>query len=413
MLTRLSVQGFKSLDSVVLDLPRFTVLFGPNAAGKSNVLDAIQAMSRIAANRTFSEALREPIRGYPVEAFAFPSGGLPALLSADSARFTLEADMGAARSRQRFRYRVTVSIQPRSGALSLADEYLTSLNRKGEPSGTPAIEVVADKVRVRRRSHPGRPRTELLGQNYAFVADPRLGAPEYRPVEQVRAELSGWRTYYLDPRLAMRQARPPTEVDDIGVLGESVAPFLYRLQAERPKLFDAIGRTLRSLVPSVEDLRVDLDKQRGTLNIEVRQDGIDFSSRIVSEGTLRVLALCAIAVNPWGGSLLAFEEPENGVHPRRLELIAELLTSLAVEQKRQLIVTTHSPLFCDAVLRQAQAHPGDIAMLRVRRFGGRTEVKPFDVTGPLFRDREIAEALTARPEDGLFEGLVLRGLLDE
>jgi hypothetical protein len=59
---------------------------------------------------------------------------------------------------------------------------------------------------------------------------------------------------------------------------------------------------------------------------------------------LRVLALCAIAVNPWNGPLSAFEEPENGVHPRRLELIADLLTSLALEQGRQLVVTSHSPL---------------------------------------------------------------------
>jgi len=252
-----------------------------------------------------------------------------------------------------------------------------------------------------------------LGQNFAIVADQRLGAPEYRAIQQVRNELSGWQTYYLDPRVAMRTARPPSEADDIGVLGENIAPFLYRLRAEHPKHFDAVRRALRSLVPSVEDLRVDLDKQRGTLDVQVRQDGIEFSSRIMSEGTLRVLALCAIAANPWARTLLAFEEPENGVHPRRLELLAELLTSLAIEHKRQLIITTHSPLFCDAVLRRARAKPGEIAMLNVRRSGGQTEVKPFDVTGPLFSNHEIAKALTARGEDGLFESLILRGLIDE
>src|SRR4030042_1642376 len=106
-----------------------------------------------------------------------------------------------------------------------------------------------------------------------------------------------------------------------------------------------IKRTLRSLIPSVDDLVVDLDKQRGTLDIQIQQRGTKFSSRVISEGTLRVLALCTIAVNPWSGSLLAFEQPENGVHPRRIELIAQLLASLATEQKRQVIVTTHSPLF--------------------------------------------------------------------
>src|SRR5574342_98560 len=97
MLRRFVFEGFKSLHKVALDLPSFTVFFGPNAAGKSNLLDAIQALSRIGTSRTFADALREPIRGYPVESFEFPSGGLPDLLSAESARFTLQADVEAAK----------------------------------------------------------------------------------------------------------------------------------------------------------------------------------------------------------------------------------------------------------------------------------------------------------------------------
>lgn len=66
MLRRLRVQGFKSLRDVEISFPRFTVLFGPNAAGKSNLLDAIQALARVGTSRTLSDALSEPIRGYPI-----------------------------------------------------------------------------------------------------------------------------------------------------------------------------------------------------------------------------------------------------------------------------------------------------------------------------------------------------------
>jgi predicted ATPase len=183
------------------------------------------------------------------------------------------------------------------------------------------------------------------------------------------------------------------------------------LRAEHEKRFAALKRTLRAIIPGVEDLKVDLDKRRGTLDIEIRQDGIDFSSRIVSEGTLRVLALCAIAVNPWGGTSLAFEEPENGVHPRRIELIAELLASL-VDEKRQVIVTTHSPLFCNTVVRLAQSRPNDIALFQVTHRDGATRVARFDPLGPLFSDTEIRQALAEGNDDGLFESLLLRGLLD-
>jgi predicted ATPase len=411
MLRRLSVKGFKSLVRVEVEFPRLTVLFGPNAAGKSNILDAVQALSRVGTGRTLSDALAEPIRGYPIEAFTFPAGGLPALLARETARFELEADLGI--GKELYRYRLGAEIQTSSGSLSAQGEFLGALNRKGELKGNPSIECVDNQIRIRRKSKPAHPRQELIGLNHSILSDPRLGGVEYRAIERCRNELSAWRTYYLDPRVAMRSARPPADVRDIGVLGEDIAPFLYRLRGENPKHFEAVKRTLRSLIPSVEELTVDLDKRRGTLDIQVRQGGTDFSSRIISEGTLRVLALCSIAVNPWSGSLLAFEEPENGVHPRRLELIVQLLKSLAIEQKRQIIITTHSPLFCDAVLKEGKSRPKDIALLRVVGGVNQTQVRPFEVTGPLFQDPEIAQALTAQTEDGLFESLMLRGMLDE
>ena len=411
MLKNPTVRGFKSLKDVTVKFPRIAVLFGPNAAGKSNLLDAIQALSRIGTQRTLADAMNDPIRGYPIEAFLFPSGGLAELLTGPSARFSIEADL--TREKDIYRYRVEVEISPDSGALAVADEYLSALGKDGDPRGMAAIEQVEGKLRVRRKGESGKPRNEPLRQNYAVLSDPRLGTPLYRSIERARSELSGWRTYYLDPRVAMRAAQPPSDVRDIGVLGGEIAPFLYKLRAEHPKHFGAAVRTLRAIVPSVENLSVDLDKRRGTLDILVRQAGVDYSSRIVSEGTLRVLALCAIAVNPWGGSLLAFEEPENGVHPRRLELIAQLLLSLALEQNRQVVVTTHSPLFCDAILKGSRSRPTDVGLFNVRREGQATVVRPFDVTGPLFKDHEIAAALTTGTEDGLFESLLLRGMLDE
>lgn len=125
-----------------------------------------------------------------------------------------------------------------------------------------------------------------------------------------------------------------------------------------------------------------------------------------------MLALCAICVNPWGGSLVAFEEPENGIHPRRLDLIVQLLSSLALERGRQVIITTHSPRLCEAVLNICEKERNDVALLRVRQGTTGTEVTRFDV-GPLFRDQAVAEDLRARTQDGLFEGLLMRGLVDE
>ncbi|MGH8468769.1 MAG: AAA family ATPase [Gammaproteobacteria bacterium] len=221
MLKNLTVRGFKSLKDVTVDFPRMAVLFGPNAAGKSNLLDAIQALSRIGTQRTLADALSEPIRGYPIEAFSFPPGGLADLLSSSSPHFSLEANL--TREKDAYRYRVDVEIAPGSGTLAVADEYLSALAKDGSPKGMAAIERIEGNLRVRRKNESGKPRYERLGQNYAILSDPRLGVPQYPLIEGARLELSGWRTYYLDPRVAMRAAQPPSDVQDIGVLGGEVA----------------------------------------------------------------------------------------------------------------------------------------------------------------------------------------------
>ena len=411
MLNRLKVEGFKSLSEAEIKFPRMAVLFGPNAAGKSNLIDAIQALSRLGTEQTLTDALSAPVRGIPLEAFAFPSGGMEGLLKQRSAEFVLEAELAV--GQEAYEYRVCVQIAPSSGVLTVGDERLVKLRLPSrKPWGVARIERVDDELHIRRAKR-GRPNVEPIALNHTKLSDPRLTGSGYQPMERCRRELSGWRTYYLDPRVSMRREAPPKEVHDIGMLGEDIAPFLFRLANEKPKHFEAVKRTLRTLVPNVEQVSVDLDRRRGTLDIMVRQNDVDFSSRVMSEGTLRVLALCAIAVNPWGGSVLAFEEPENGVHPRRLELVAEVLTSLTLDRDRQLIVATHSPLFCDAILKRAKERPEDIGLFNVRRSGCQTEVTAFEATGPLFQSAEISEGLHAVNEDGVFESLIMRGLIDE
>ena len=418
MLTRLRVRGFKSLADVTVEFPRMSVLFGPNSAGKSNLLDAIQALSRIGTERTLMDALDgRMIRGYAFELFALPQGGIPDLTANSEAKFSIEADLGIPEGKNgretRYRYRSDVEIGYRSGALANRGEYLSALAKTGEPKGTPAIEVTNGQLSIRRQSGGGRPRLEQIGINYAILSDARFASPAYKYIERTRTELRNWRAYYLDPRLAMRTEMPPMDVTDIGVFGHYIVPFLYKLKGERPRHFEAVRRTVRTIIPSISAFDVELDS-RGMLDFFIQQDGIRFSSRIVSEGTLRVLALCALSVNPWNGSLLAFEEPENGVHPRRVELIAKMLTSLALDHRRQVVVTTHSPLFCDAVLREARSKStDDIGLFNVRRDGASSTIERFETHGPLFDDREVTDALSMPIEEHLFESLILSGFIDE
>jgi len=415
MLRRIAIKGFKSLEDVELELPRLVVLAGPNAAGKSNLLDALQMLARAGTQRTLADALADPIRGFPAEAFTLPVGGLPALMERPSASFSLEADLelphsANGRAPDRTRYRIGIAIDPDTGVLSLADEYFTRTTKDWRPKDTARIEVVGGELHLRRSGGGGRPPHEQLGANHSLLSDARLSGPSYPLFELTRDELRRWRTYYLDPQTAMRAAAPPREVEDIGARGEYIAPFLYGLKTQRPPAFAAVRRALTSVIPAIGNLDVDLDTKRGTLDIQIEQEGTTFSSRIVSEGTLRVLALCALAVTATSG-LLAFEEPENGVQPQRLDRIADLLSSVGRRGGAQIVVTTHSPDFVAAMLQRAQSDDQDVGIFGVGREGRSTVITPLPDFG-LWRGEALDELMRDPDPHDTAAALVRRGWLD-
>jgi AAA15 family ATPase/GTPase len=69
MLKRIEIKRYKSLVDVAVDLKPLVVLLGPNAAGKSNFLDALQLLSRMAVSPTLKAAFEPPYRGKPLESF--------------------------------------------------------------------------------------------------------------------------------------------------------------------------------------------------------------------------------------------------------------------------------------------------------------------------------------------------------
>jgi predicted ATPase len=443
MVRRVKIEGFKSLHSVeVEELPRLVVLFGPNAAGKSNFLDALLFLSQAATQRSLKEATEPPMRGYPSEAFTFPPGGLPELLRSPERALTIEVDaqLDEAVLRQteaevaraageapgstarpfrgsNLRYRLQVAITPKSGYLRVQEEYLSRLNAAGKPQGLPRIETINDKLEVRRRDGK-HPRNEAIGLNHTILSTP-LYAPQHPEIVTMRQEFEGWRFYYLEPRERMRRANPPGDVMDIGPMGEYLAPFLYRVKESHPKQFQSITRTLRAVIPSVERVDVSLNEQRGEVEVELVQEGIAYSTRVISEGTLRLLALLASMANPWKPAVIAFEEPENGIHPRRLRLVAELLANLAEGGQVQIIVNTHSALFCQHLLEiQRQrtlsgTHEPLVQLLACTRDEDGTHLTPYLLhRGPLFDQIDIDKSLSADEEPERIDQRILRGDFD-
>ena len=199
-----------------------------------------------------------------------------------------------------------------------------------------------------------------------------LSMPHYPPhhphLVAVRHELENWLFFYFEPRERMRMTTPIREVRHIGLMGEELAAFLRTLQALNPPQFNAVEKALHKVMPNMDGIEVDVN-DLGEAEIRLKENGVAIPARVLSEGTLRVLGLLALSSIGEGPALVGFEEPENGIHPRRIQLIAELLKTRATSGETQYIVTTHSPILPDLL-------PDD-SLLAVRRDKRRTRIDPF------------------------------------
>ena len=431
MLKRVHIKGYKSLSDVEVRLSPLTLLFGPNAAGKSNFLDALQLLSKLATSRTLKEAFDPPYRGKLLESFTVGDKGLKGLVEQDKLAFAIEADLelsdavvdavnrqiremrrpsGAetnsrpAPVRERnLRYRVEVEMQPRFGNVHVRDEYLAALNAAGEPTGKrkPFIEPYGDHIRLRLegQAHPTYYDRYL---DYTILSMPHY-PPHYPHLVAARRELQHWLFFYFEPRERMRAANPVKEVRHMGLMGEDLAAFLNTLKALKPEQFKAVEKALHTLMPNAEGIEVDVS-DLGEVELRLRESGVAIPARVLSEGTLRMLGLLALTGADEVPSLVGFEEPENGVHPRRIQLIAEMLKTRSSLGPTQYIVTTHSPILPDLLAADS--------LFAVRRSDRQTHIDPFTTWGPLARRGGIDRAFIDQAERLPVSERILRGDFD-
>ena len=92
MIRRLKVTGYKSLKDVEVRFQPLSIMFGPNAAGKSNLLDALSLISGIVTKKNLKEAFGGQ-RGLPLESFYYGDEGFERLRENDTAEATFEVDV--------------------------------------------------------------------------------------------------------------------------------------------------------------------------------------------------------------------------------------------------------------------------------------------------------------------------------
>jgi len=308
--------------------------------------------------RTLHEAFGPPFRGTSLEPFSFGPEGIAGHFKTERLELTLGVDVELSdetiakvesqidgkrhRIQERFlRYQVTIAMVPKTGVLGVADESLVALRDDGQvkTSRAPFIETCGDQLYLR---HEGQ---ALLtyhkpGLDHTLVSR-RCYPPHYPHSAAFRQELAQWEFFYLEPRERMRPVTPTIKhVPHIGHMGEELAAFLNTLRETDLAQFRAIERSLHTLVPRVTAVEAQPNAV-GDVDLRLVEDGMPISTRLMSDGTLCMLGLLAVASAKEPSTLIAIEEPENGIYPSRIRMIAELLETQAA-RGRQMIVTTHS-----------------------------------------------------------------------
>jgi predicted ATPase len=170
-----------------------------------------------------------------------------------------------------------------------------------------------------------------------------------------KEEIRNWKFLQLNPE-DLRRPSSYLAKDNLTHTGQNLASTLYRIKVSDPNAIKGIVRKLNALLPSIVDVDVLDDKVGKQFVVQIKtQDKREFTSRVLSEGTLRLLTLCVFLYDPSHNGLICFEEPENGIHPARIKMTAQLLKDLVSNfddvdsELRQIIVNTHSPVLVSEI----------------------------------------------------------------
>ena len=130
--------------------------------------------------------------------------------------------------------------------------------------------------------------------------------------------------------------------------GGNLAAVLYRLEHEDIRRFEQICRHISRILPVFD--RFQIEERYGKVMLRWKIKGADetFGAHLTSDGSLRFFALVTLLnLSPeMLPDVILLDEPELGLHPAAIALVANMIKSLATE--RQVIVATQSPLLVDA-----------------------------------------------------------------
>jgi predicted ATPase len=388
MITNIKISGFKSFHDFEMTFTPLTVIAGVNASGKSNLFDAFNLLSRLAETdlkTAFSEQRGNPdelFTQYDDDSFATEMSFIVEMLLNRKVRDNWGGEVELNNTRLRYRLHISRSTNGHGfQALRITRESLEKIKPEDDTWAKETIPQKANQLWKALRAGGSREpfiKTESEGDTIAIkirqdggghgkatpahaVSQTVLGginSVDFPHVFAAKEEMRSWQFLQLNPE----DLREPTKQDaglrdEITSSGKNLAAALFRIKLKDPYTLKEISRKLNSFLPGFTDVDVFNDSANRQFVIKLKgEDKKWFSSRVLSEGTLRILTLCILEFDDKYSGLLCFEEPENGIHPYRISATAQLLKDLSStfddvdDLLRQVIVNTHSPVLISSLV---------------------------------------------------------------
>ena len=382
MITCIRINGFKSFRNFEMYFSPYTVIAGANAAGKSNLFDVLSILGALASGMPAVKALSKG-RGELNELFTiFDNGERCKRMSFSiemlvNPKVTDDWEAESALSYTRMRYDLTL-LRIGIDSVVIESEYLSPIAKTGDkwissyvPAKVrsfwnPALTSSRKRPYLKIEQSNGHTNvsiddeaTQINQSTATFTTTPfisRFNNCSAPHLLAARQEMMSWKFMHLNPVELRSPSFKNEGKNEIDAAGRNLASTLKRLKEEDGYNLVIISRLISRFIPDY--VKIDVKEEaEGSRYVIVLTDrkGIENSSRILSEGTLRIIALCILAADGHNSGLICFEEPENGIHPGRLVTMAELMAQLSSDfsetdfRLRQIIVNTHSPIFVNRV----------------------------------------------------------------
>jgi len=410
MLKRLNIKGYKSFKDFRTSLQPLMVFFGPSSAGKTNLLDALHLLSGVVSSESLDKAFKGH-RGFPLESCYSGKSIIKESRKKLKNRFTFQIDVeisdevrrtveGLVRAKRKgvtskkdhrkwivsdryLRYKIFLEILPDKGYVRVIDERLVTIKKNGtEKKRHPFLNRDGKNLLLRMES-PSHPLSYNIGLDRALVSSD-FYEPHYPHLTAFRMELNNWKKYTLDNRALAKSASRATQTVQISTNGYNLATFLFSLREKSKGDFAKFNKDLKKFTS--RDISVDFSEAPGgRIELAVRENGHVYSPRVISGSILKLIGYLAVLHPKNTATTLLFDEPETGIHPSNYGKLCELMEDFADDNRKQVIICTHSPVFVENF--------SDTNLFIVGKKDNSTDLHPFSTPGPVFRRQSIFKAL--------------------